>query len=78
MEAARKVLGDRVTYCDTMYEAVRMADALLLTTEWKAFRVPDWDAVASAMRGREVFDGRNIYDGGELAEKGFKYHGIGK
>ncbi len=77
MDTARAVLGDTVTWCDTMYEAVEGADALLLTTEWKEFRMPDWDTVAEAMRGRELFDGRNIYDAGELAERGFVYHGIG-
>jgi UDPglucose 6-dehydrogenase len=77
MEAARRELGDTVTWCDTMYEAVRGADALLLATEWKEFRLPDWNAVAAAMKGRHLFDGRNIYDGRELVERGFKYRGIG-
>ena len=77
MDAARAELGDAVNYCDTMYEAARGVDALLLVTEWKEFRLPDWDAVAAAMKGRELFDGRNIYDGRELAERGFTYHGIG-
>ncbi len=77
MTAAKVELGDSVTYADTMYVAARGADALLLATEWKEFRLPDWDAVAEAMKGRELFDGRNIYDRAELAEKGFTYHGIG-
>ncbi len=78
MPAARRVLGDGgVTWCDTMYDAARGADALLLVTEWKEFRMPDWDAVKATMRGRDIFDGRNIYDGKELADKGFVYHGIG-
>jgi UDPglucose 6-dehydrogenase len=77
MDTAREALADTVTYCDTMYEAARGADALLLVTEWKEFRLPDWDAVASLVRGRDVFDGRNIYDARELTERGFNYHGIG-
>lgn len=77
MTTAQAVLGDSVTYCSTMYEALAGADALLLATEWKEFRMPDWDTVAAAMRGREIFDGRNIYDPTELRAKGFKYHGIG-
>jgi UDPglucose 6-dehydrogenase len=77
MEASRGALGDGVVWCETMYEAARGADALLLATEWKEFRLPDWDAVAATMRGREIFDGRNIYDARELTEKGFSYHGIG-
>jgi UDPglucose 6-dehydrogenase len=77
MGAARSALGDTVRYCDTMYEAAEGADALLLVTEWKEFRLPDWEAVADAMRGRDIFDGRNIYDRAELVEKGFTYYGIG-
>jgi UDPglucose 6-dehydrogenase len=77
MEAASRELGDTVIWCDTMYDAARGADALLLVTEWKEFRLPDWDAVAAAMRGRHLFDGRNIYDGAELTERGFIYRGIG-
>jgi UDPglucose 6-dehydrogenase len=77
METARVFLGDAVIYCETMYEAVEGADALLLATEWKEFRMPDWDVVVAAMRGREIFDGRNIYDRAELAEKGFNHYGIG-
>ncbi len=77
MNTARAELGDTVEWCETMYEAARGADALLLATEWKEFRLPDWNALAAQMRGREIFDGRNIYDGRELTERGFRYHGIG-
>ncbi len=77
MEAARGKLGGSVTYCESMYDAARGADALLLTTEWKEFRVPDWDAVGAKMRGKTIFDGRNIYDANELRTKGFYYFGIG-
>jgi UDPglucose 6-dehydrogenase len=77
METARMVLGDTVRYCDTMYEAAEGADALLLVTEWKEFRMPDWELVAEVMQGCEIFDGRNIYDRAELRERGFNYHGIG-
>ena len=76
-ETARAMLGDRVAYCDSMYQAAEGADALVLVTEWKEFRMPNWERLAVAMRGRAVFDGRNIYDRAELAEKGFEYHGIG-
>ena len=77
MDTARAALGDAVKYCDTMYAAVEQADALLLATEWKEFRMPNWESVAAAMRGREIFDGRNIYDRAEVRERGFNYHGIG-
>lgn len=76
-EAARARLGGSVVYCGDMYEAAEGADALVLVTEWKEFRLPDWAKLAATMRGRRVFDGRNIYDSAELVEKGFKYQGIG-
>jgi UDPglucose 6-dehydrogenase len=77
MNTARAELGDSVTWCETMYEAVEGADALWLVTEWKEFRLPDWEAVLGAMRGRHLFDGRNIYDQTELTDRGFIYKGIG-
>lgn len=77
-ETARTVLGDRVEYCPNMYEAALGADAIVLATEWKEFRMPDWNSLAQIMKGRAVFDGRNIYDRRELAEKGFEHYGIGQ
>ncbi|MSH98787.1 UDP-glucose 6-dehydrogenase, partial [Escherichia coli] len=53
-------------------------DALLLVTEWKEFRVPNWGVVKRTMKEPIVFDGRNIYDKKELQEAGFIYHCIGK
>ncbi|MDR2911809.1 MAG: UDP-glucose/GDP-mannose dehydrogenase family protein [Alistipes sp.] len=77
MESARRELGERVVYCGTMYEAVEGADALILATEWKAFRMPDWGRVGCAMKGRVLFDGRNIYDALEVRGRGFRYFGVG-
>ena len=54
------------------------ADAIALATEWKQFRLPDWNAIRKTMRGNLIVDGRNIYDQNELADKGFRYTGIGK
>jgi UDPglucose 6-dehydrogenase len=53
------------------------ADALLLVTEWKEFRMPSWSVLGKLMKEKLVVDGRNIYDAEELAEKGFKYYKIG-
>jgi UDPglucose 6-dehydrogenase len=60
------------------YRALDNADALLLVTEWKTFRQPDFNLMADAMKQRIVFDGRNQYDPEELSEAGFEYHGIGR
>ena len=67
-----------VIYCRDKYEAVFHADALLLLTEWKEFRLPSWDVVGSAMNKKLIIDGRNIFDPEELAEAGFEYHCIGR
>lgn len=73
MDEARRRLGDSVIYCDSMYDALEGADALLLLTEWKQFRVPSWETVRRAMHRPLVIDGRNIYDAAELAAEGFDY-----
>jgi UDPglucose 6-dehydrogenase len=54
------------------------ADALLLVTEWKVFRLPSWQVVKKLMNHPVIFDGRNIYQAKELEEAGFEYHCIGK
>ncbi len=74
----KRRIGDSVTYCRNMYDAVIDADALLLLTEWKEFRLPSWGVIRKAMRRPLVIDGRNIFDGEELDENGFEYHCIGK
>lgn len=78
MGECRRILGDAVTYCKDMYDAVLDADALLLLTEWKEFRLPSWQVVKKSMRRPLVIDGRNIFDSDELHELGFEYFGIGK
>ena len=78
MNECRRRIGDRVTYCRDMYDAVLDADALLLLTEWKEFRLPTWGVIRKAMKNPLVIDGRNIFDIEELEENEFEYHCIGK
>lgn len=77
MEECRRRLGVSVTYCRDIYDAAKDADAVLMVTEWKEFRVPDWSTVKSLMRTPIVLDGRNIYDTNELRKNGFVYYKIG-
>ena len=77
MDEARRRLGDSVEYCDSKYEALEGADALMIVTEWKQFRLPNWVRVAEAMKGGVVIDGRNIYDRHEVEAVGLKYLRIG-
>ena len=66
-------------YCGLdMYDAVKGADAVLLLTEWRQFRIPAWQTVKSLMRSPVIIDGRNVYDIDELEELGFTYYCIGK
>lgn len=78
MNECRRRVGDKVQYAKDMYDAVLDADALLLLTEWKQFRLPSWGVVKHSMRNPLVLDGRNIYDPAEMAAAGFTYHCIGR
>ena len=78
MPECRRRVGDRVEYARDMYDAVVDADALLLLTEWKEFRLPGWNVLKKLMKQCILIDGRNIYDAGELKEQGFVYECIGK
>ncbi len=73
----RRRLGDQVTYCKDMYEATIDADAVMLVTEWKQFRLPSWELIHRSMKQAVVLDGRNIYDAREMQQKGFVYYKIG-
>ena len=78
MDECRRRLGNAIAYGRDMYDVVLDADALLLITEWKEFRLPNWDVIGKAMRRRLIIDGRNIFDSGELKEAGFEYYCIGR
>lgn len=73
MAEAERILGDKVIYCATMYEAVEGADAMMMLTEWKQFRLPSWTTLAEKMHHRLIIDGRNIYNADDLEAAGFTY-----
>lgn len=77
MEECRRRIGNKVTYCNDMYQAVEKSDAMLLVTEWKEFRMPDWNKIKQQMHIPLVVDGRNIFEAEELKNKGFDYYRIG-
>ena len=78
MDEAKKYLGDSIYYASDIYDAANNADALIVPTEWKEFRLPNWSILKKIMRGSLVVDGRNIYNGNELSSYGFEYRGIGQ
>lgn len=69
--------NDKITYCDSKYEALNEADALILITEWKEFRSPDFYEIKRLLKEPVIFDGRNQYDAGRVAEYGIEYYQIG-
>jgi UDPglucose 6-dehydrogenase len=77
-ETARRVFGDRVTFCDKSYDALTGADALAVVTEWNNFREPDFGKMRERMRSPVVFDGRNIYSPEQMRSLGFTYFSIGR
>lgn len=78
MDECRRRVGDKITYATDLYDAALDADALLLVTEWKEFRLPSWAVIKKTMRTPVLLDGRNIYEKKELEEVGFTYYCIGK
>lgn len=78
VQECRRRIGDTIYYACDMYDAVLDADALMLVTEWKEFRLPSWAVIKKTMVQQIVLDGRNIYDKKEMEELGFVYHCIGK
>lgn len=78
MENVKKIVGDKISFCDNAYDAIDQADALLVVTEWPEFRNPDFDRMDQAMKQKVVFDGRNLFDPENMAEKGYHYESIGR
>lgn len=78
MDNVKDVLGDQIRFVEDQYEALNGSDALLIATEWSAFRNPDFDKMKSCLKEPVIFDGRNIYELEEMEDKGFYYNSIGR
>jgi UDPglucose 6-dehydrogenase len=78
MPNVRRIYGERLEYAARPIETLEGADALAIVTEWTEFRHPDFEEMARAMKGRVIFDGRNLYSPATVAVAGFTYHCIGK
>lgn len=80
MEETQRIYGDRpdLMLCGTKEAALKGADALVVMTEWQAFRAPDFDLIRDRLAAPVVFDGRNLYDPARMARKGFAYYAIGR
>jgi UDPglucose 6-dehydrogenase len=67
-----------VSFAASAVDAAKGADALVIMTEWKAFRSPDFDGLAKVLRQPVIFDGRNLYEPAVVAGHGFEYYAIGR
>tara|TARA_B100000959_G_scaffold287499_1_gene373174 strand:- start:306396 stop:307694 length:1299 start_codon:yes stop_codon:yes gene_type:complete len=77
MDNARDIISD-ITYCDSAYGCAKDADAIILVTEWREFRLLDMRRLGDLMKSKVMFDGRNFYDPEKKKSMGFEYYGIGK
>ena len=78
MGEAKKIFGERIRYYKHNYDALKKADALLIVTEWNEFRRPNFETIKQLLKQPVVFDGRNIYDPGDLRKSGFIYYSVGR
>jgi UDPglucose 6-dehydrogenase len=78
MDEGKRIFGSRIEFAPNNYECIVGTDALLLVTEWQAFRNPNFERIKDVMRQPVIFDGRNIFEARHLADLGFTYYGIGR
>lgn len=78
MGHVKAIYGDRITFCESMYQATESADCLAIMTEWSEFRTPDFEKIGGLLSEKVIFDGRNVYDLEYMKELGFHYISIGR
>jgi UDPglucose 6-dehydrogenase len=78
MKNVKAIVGDKITFAENQYDALKDADALLIVTEWSLFRTPDFDKVESLLKAKVIFDGRNLYDLDKMIDCGYYYNSIGR
>jgi UDPglucose 6-dehydrogenase len=78
LDHARSLLGNRIDYAETNYEALPGADALVVVTDWNEYRHPDFERVKRTLKQPVIVDGRNLYDVEKMRQLGVRYHSIGR
>lgn len=78
MNNVRSVVGDKIEYAESQYEALKGADALIIATEWNEFRTPDFLKIVAVLKSKVIFDGRNLFDTDSIKQLGFYYESIGR
>ncbi len=78
MNNVKNIFGDKISFCETPYDCLPNADALIIATEWNEFRTPDFDKMLATLKEPVIFDGRNVFDVAAMEKKGFHYESIGR
>ncbi len=78
MTNVQQTIGDKITYAESQYEALKGADALIIATEWNEFRTPDFLKIVKNLKNKAIFDGRNLFDVVAIKELGFHYESVGR
>jgi UDPglucose 6-dehydrogenase len=78
MENVKRIVGEKIKYCVTPYDAAEGADAVFIATEWPEFRTPDFDRLSSILKNKVIFDGRNLYELDMMKDLGYAYFSIGR
>jgi len=78
MNNVKRLIGDKISYHETPYEAAAGADAIFIATEWPEFRTPDFEKLSASLKSKVIFDGRNLYDLPQMKELGYTYYSIGR
>jgi len=78
MNNVQQLVGDKITFVHSQYDALHSADALIIATEWSEFRTPDFNRISSLLKNKAIFDGRNLFDLIQMDELGYHYVSIGR
>ena len=78
MSNVKQLLGDKIIFAESQYEALENADALIIATEWNEFRTPDFEKIISLLKEKIIFDGRNLFGLGQMKKMGFHYESVGR
>ena len=78
MSNVKHVVGDKIGFAESQYEALENADALIIATEWNEFRTPDFEKITALLKQKVIFDGRNLFDLQQMQNMGFYYESVGR
>jgi len=78
MPNVKRLIGDKVKYADSQYGALINADALIIATEWSEFRTPDFEVIDTMLKGKAIFDGRNLFEVKYITDMGYHYESVGR